>query len=128
MGDPVSSALIPAGIQLLSSSMAGDSARDAAQTSANAQLESSRLAAEAAKFTPYGVAGSLFAQPKYSVDAQGRPTVDLGINPEFRAYQNRLMGLAGGGLTQAEQAGQQYAPLSGAATGLFNLGERYLAV
>ena len=121
------SALIPAGIQLLSSSMAADSARDAAQTSANAQLEASRMAAEQAKFTPYGVAGSLFAQPKYSVDAQGRPTVDLGINPEFRAYQNRLMGLAGGGLTQAEQAGQQYAPLSGAATGLFNLGQQYLA-
>ena len=37
------------------------------------------------------------------------------------------MGLAGGGLTQAEQAGQQYAPLSGAATGLFNLGQQYLA-
>jgi len=127
MGDPVSSALIPAGIQLLSSSMAGDSAQQAAQTSANAQLEASRMAAEQAKFTPYGVAGSLFAQPKYSVDAQGRPTVDLGINPEFRAYQNRLMGLAGGGLTQAEQAGQQYAPLSGAATGLFNLGQQYLA-
>jgi len=127
MGDPVSSALIPAGIQLLSSSMAGDSARDAAQTSANAQLESSRLAAEAAKFTPYGVAGDLFSQPKYSVDAQGRPTVDLGINPEFRAYQDRLLALTGRGLTQAEQAGQQYAPLTGAATGLFNLGERYLA-
>jgi hypothetical protein len=107
--------------------MAADSAQQAAQTSANAQLEASRMAAEAAKFTPYGVAGSLFAQPKYSVDAQGRPTVDLGINPEFRAYQNRLMGLAGGGLTQAEQAGQQYAPLSGAATGLFNLGQQYLA-
>ena len=127
MGDPVSNALIPAGIQLLSSSMAGDSARDAAQTSANAQLESSRLAAEAAKFTPYGVAGDLFSQPKYSVDAQGRPTVDLGINPEFRAYQDRLLALTGRGLTQAEQAGQQYAPLTGAATGLFNLGERYLA-
>ena len=39
MGDPVSNALIPAGIQLISSSMAGDSARDAAQTSANAQLK-----------------------------------------------------------------------------------------
>ena len=126
MGDPVS-ALIPAGIQLLSSSMAGDSARDAAQTSANAQLEASRMAAEAAKFTPYGVAGDLFSQPKYSVDAQGRPTVDLGINPEFRAYQDRLLALTGRGLTQAEQAGQQYAPLTGAATSLFNLGEKYLA-
>ena len=124
---PFTAALVMGGTQLVGGMMAADSARDAAQTSANAQLEASRRAAEQAKFTPFGIAGSLFAQPKYSVDAEGRPTVDLGINPEFRAYQNRLMGLAGGGLTQAEQAGQQYAPLSGAATGLFNLGERYLA-
>ena len=124
---PFSAALVMGGTQLIGGMMAADSARDAAQTSANAQLETSRMAAEQAKFTPFGIAGSLFAQPKYSVDAEGRPTVDLGINPEFRAYQNRLMGLAGGGLTQAEQAGQQYAPLSGAATGLFNLGQKYLA-
>ena len=121
------SSIIGGGLSLLGSVLGGNSARDAAQTSANAQLEASRMAAEAAKFTPYGVAGDLFSQPKYSVDAQGRPTVDLGINPEFRAYQDRLLALTGRGLTQAEQAGQQYAPLTGAATGLFNLGERYLA-
>ena len=121
------SSIIGGGLSLLGSVLGGDSARDAAQTSANAQLEASRMAAEAAKFTPYGVAGDLFSQPKYSVDAQGRPTVDLGINPEFRAYQDRLLALTGRGLTQAEQAGQQYAPLTGAATSLFNLGEKYLA-
>jgi hypothetical protein len=37
------------------------------------------------------------------------------------------MGLTGGALTQAEQAGQQYAPLLSAATGLFGLGQQYLA-
>jgi hypothetical protein len=37
------------------------------------------------------------------------------------------MGLTGGALTQAEQAGQQYAPLQTAATGLFGLGQQYLA-
>jgi len=38
-----------------------------------------------------------------------------------------LMGLTGGALTQAEQAQQQYQPLSTAATGLFGLGQQYLA-
>jgi hypothetical protein len=127
MGDPVSSALIPAGIQLISSSMAGDSARDAAQASANAQLEASRLAAEEARFRPVGVT-TRFGQSQFGFDPSGRlSSAGYTVSPELQAYQNRLMGLAGGGLTQAEQAGQQYAPLSGAATGLFNLGQQYLA-
>ena len=37
------------------------------------------------------------------------------------------MGLAGGALSQAEGAQQQYAPLQGAAQGLFGLGQQYLA-
>lgn len=127
MGDPVSSALIPAGIQLLSSSMAGDSAQQAAQTAANAQLEASRMAAEEARFRPIGVT-TRFGSSQFGFDPSGRlSSAGYTVSPELQAYQNRLMGLAGGGLTQAEQAGQQYAPLTGAATGLFNLGQQYLA-
>jgi hypothetical protein len=37
------------------------------------------------------------------------------------------LGLAGGGLSQAEQAQQQFAPLGQAAQGLFGLGQQYLA-
>jgi hypothetical protein len=37
------------------------------------------------------------------------------------------LGLAGGGLGQAEQAQQQFAPLGQAAQGLFGLGQQYLA-
>jgi hypothetical protein len=37
------------------------------------------------------------------------------------------LGLTGQGLTQAEQAQQQFAPLQGAAQGLFGLGQQYLA-
>jgi hypothetical protein len=49
------------------------------------------------------------------------------VSPELRAYQDRLSALTGGTLTQAEQAQQQYQPLSTAATGLFGLGQQYLA-
>ena len=120
-------ALIGGGLNLLSSSMAADSARDAAQASANAQLEASRLAAEEARFRPVGVT-TRFGSSQFGFDPSGRlSSAGYTVSPELQAYQNRLMGLAGGGLTQAEQAGQQYAPLSGAATGLFNLGQQYLA-
>jgi hypothetical protein len=120
-------ALIGGGLNLLSSSMAADSAQQAAQTSANAQLEASRLAAEEARFRPVGVT-TRFGSSQFGFDPSGRlSSAGYTVSPELQAYQNRLMGLAGGGLTQAEQAGQQYAPLTGAATGLFNLGQQYLA-
>jgi hypothetical protein len=45
----------------------------------------------------------------------------------MRAMQDRFLGLAGGGLSQAEQAQQQFAPLGQAAQGLFGLGQQYLA-
>ena len=124
-------ALIGGGLNLLSSSMAADSAQQAAQASANAQLEASRMAAEEARFRPIGVQkiDDRFARaPTYTYDPSGRLTgVEAGLSPEMQAYQDRILGLTSRGLTQAEQAQQQYAPLTGAATGLFNLGQQYLA-
>jgi hypothetical protein len=49
------------------------------------------------------------------------------LDPQLRAMQERFLGLAGGGLGQAEMAQQQFAPLQGAAQGLFGLGQQYLA-
>jgi hypothetical protein len=49
------------------------------------------------------------------------------LAPEFRGMQERLLGLAGQGLTQAEMAPQQFAPLTAAGQRLFGLGEQYLA-
>jgi hypothetical protein len=45
----------------------------------------------------------------------------------MKAMQDRFLGLAGQGLTQAEGAQAQFAPLQGAAQGLFGLGQQYLA-
>jgi hypothetical protein len=85
------------------------------------------MAAEEARFRPIGVT-TRFGSSQFGFDPSGRlSSAGYTVSPELQAYQNRLMGLAGGGLTQAEQAGQQYAPLTGAATGLFNLGQQYLA-
>jgi hypothetical protein len=120
-------AWITGGAILAGSLLGGRSAANAAETSANAQLEAGRQAAEAARFRPVGIT-TRFGSSNFQFDPQGYLTgAGYNVSPELQAYQNRLMGLAGQGLTQAEQAQAQYAPLTGAASGLFNLGQQYLA-
>ena len=104
-----------------------DAARDAANISAQAQLAAARLAAEEARFRPVGVT-TRFGQSNFTTDAAGRVSgAGYTLSPELKAYQDRIMGLTGQGLTEAEAAQGRYAPLTGAASGLFNLGAGYLA-
>jgi hypothetical protein len=99
----------------------------AANTSAAAQREAARLAAEAARFRPVGIT-TRYGLSNFQMSPEGYLTgASYNVSPELKAYQDRLMGLTGGALTQAEQAQQQYQPLSTAATGLFGLGQQYLA-
>jgi hypothetical protein len=107
--------------------LGGASAADAARTSADAQIEAARIAAEEARFRPVGVT-TRFGSSQFGFDPSGKlSSAGYTLSPDLKAYQDRLMALTGTGLTQAEQAGQQYAPLTGAASGLFNLGQKYLA-
>lgn len=123
----IEAAAILGGTQLLGGYMQGKAAQNAANTSAQAQLEAARIAADAARFRPVGIT-SRFGTSNFTTDAQGNVTgAGYTVSPELQAYQNRLMGLAGQGLTQAEQAQQQYAPLTQGAQGLFNLGQQYIA-
>ena len=117
---------IAAGASLLGGYLTGEANKDAANTSANAQLQAAQTAAEAQKFRPVGVT-TRFGSSNFQFNPQGYLTgAGYNVSPEMQAYQNRLIGLAGQGLTQAEQAQQQYQPLTGAAQGLFNLGSQYL--
>jgi hypothetical protein len=117
---------ILAGAGIVGGLMQGSSARSAARTQADAQLESARIAADAAKFRPVGVT-TRFGSSNFQFDPSGYLSgAGYNVSPEMQAYQNRLSGLAGGALGQAEQAQQQFAPLTGAAQGLFNLGSQYL--
>jgi hypothetical protein len=106
----------------------GNSARKAARTQAASQLETARLAAEESRFRPVGVT-TRFGTSDFQFDPKtGRVSgANYSLDPALTGMQNRFMGLAEGGLTQAEQAQGQYAPLQGAAQGLFNLGQQYLA-
>jgi hypothetical protein len=99
---------------------------NAANISAAAQRDAARQAAEAAKFRPVGIT-TRYGTSNFQFDPSGYLSgASYNVNPELRGYQDRLMGLTGGALTQAELAQQQYEPLQTSATGLFGLGQRYL--
>ena len=154
---PFTAALIGGGLSYLGASEQASATESAANTSANAQLEAARIAAAEARFRPVGITTRFgksnfqfgipnvsapvatdFATPEEFAAAQsayqGRLLSEgrligagYDVSPELKAYQDRLAALTGGALTQAEQAQQQFQPLSQAAGGLFGLGQQYLA-
>lgn len=124
---PITAALIGGGASLLGGLFGGSSAQSAARTQAAAQTEAARIAAEEARFRPVGVT-TRFGQSQFQYGPEGRVSgASYTLDPQLKAMQDRFLGLAGQGLTQAEGAQQQFAPLQGAAQGLFGLGQQYLA-
>lgn len=121
-------AIIGGGLSLLGSSMAAGSAKDAAQTSADAQTRAAQIAAEEARFRPIGMT-TRFGTSQFKMNpTTGRlESAGYTVSPELQAYQTRLQNLATQGLGQAEAAQGMYQPLTGAASSLFNLGGQYLA-
>ena len=117
---------IIAGAGLLGGYLQGQSAKSAANTQADAQREAARLAAEEARFRPVGVT-TRFGSSQFTTGPDGRVSgAGYTLSPEMKAYQDRFMGLAGQGLTQAEQAQQQFAPIQQAGQTLFGMGQQYL--
>ena len=118
---------IIAGGTLLGGLLGGNSAQNAARQQAAAQQEAARLAAEEARFRPVGVT-TRFGTSQFTTGPDGRVSgAGYTLSPEMQAMQDRFLGLAGQGLTQAEGAQEQYAPLMQAGQGLFGLGQQYLA-
>jgi hypothetical protein len=119
------------GGSLISGKMAGDAAKSAANTNAAATLEAARIGAQAGAFRPVGVS-TRFGQSNFVTETDpdtGLPVLkEAGytLSPEMAAYQERLLGMAPGSLTRAEGAYGRIAPVEGAASGLFNLGQQYL--
>ena len=117
---------IIAGAGLLGGYLQGQSAKSAANTQADAQREAARLAAEEARFRPVGVT-TRFGSSQFTTGPDGRVSgAGYTLDPALKAYQDRFFGLAGQGLTQAEQAQQQFAPIQQAGQTLFGMGQQYL--
>jgi hypothetical protein len=126
MPDPVTGAIV-GGTQLVGGLMGGRSAQKAAEAQAAAQRDAARISAEEARFRPVGIT-TRFGQSAFDYDPEGRVSgASYQLTPEFQAYQQRLLGLAGQGLTEAEMAPGRLAPLSAAVPRLFGLAEGYLA-
>jgi len=106
-------AAIMGGTSLLGGILGGNAAQNAAETSANAQLQSGQMAAEAAKFRPVGVT-SRFGRSQFAFDPQGYlSAAGYQASPELLGYQNFLAG-------QGAQTQQDV-------SGLLGLGREYLA-
>lgn len=124
---PITAAAITAGGNILGGLLGGSSARRAAQAQADAQIRAAQIAAEEARFRPVGIT-TRFGQSAFQYGPDGRVSgASYALAPEFAGMQERLLGLAGQGLAQAEMAPQQFAPLTAAGQRLFGLGEQYLA-
>jgi len=105
-----------------------NAAESAARTAADAQTRSAQIAAEEARFRPIGIT-TRFGSSQFGFDPEtGRVNAaSYTVDPELRAYQDRLMGAAGQGLGLVESAPGAYAPLVPGAQRLFELGSQYVA-
>ena len=102
--------------------------KEAAQK-AQAMIEAETAAAkQSAQFRPVGMT-TRFGTSEFKVDPTTGQLVSAGytLTPEAKAQQDRFVALQNQGLTQAEQAQAQFAPLQTGATNLFTLGNKYLA-
>lgn len=124
---PIAAAAIIGGASLLGSSMAGRSAERAANSSAQAQLEAARIAAEEQRFRPVGIT-SRFGSSQFGFDPSGRlSSAGYTVSPEIKALQDRLAGIYSTSLGQAEQAATLQPGIAQQGQGLFSLGQQYLA-
>ena len=99
----------------------------AARTAADAQTRAAQIAAEEARFRPIGIT-TRFGSSQFGYGPDGRvSSAGYTVDPELRAYQDRLMSAAGQGLGSVEAAPGAYAPLVGGAQRLFDLGSQYVA-
>ena len=120
-------AFIAAGASVLGGYLSGKSAEKAANTSAQAQLQAARIAAEEQRFRPVGMS-TRFGTSQFQFGPEGRLSgAGYTASPEIQALQNRLSALYGTSLGQAEEAQALGAPLGMAGQGLFGLGSQYLA-
>ena len=119
---------IAAGASLVGGLLGGNSAKKAAQTQADAQVKAAQIAADEARFRPVGVT-TRFGQSNFTTDpTTGRVTgAGYTLDPRMKAMQDQFLGLAETGLTEAAGARARFAPLGGAAEGLFSLGQQYMA-
>jgi hypothetical protein len=120
--------LVTSGATTAAGLLQQQTSKEAAQR-AQAMIDAETAAAkQAAQFRPIGMT-TRFGTSQFQVDPVTGQLISAGytLSPEAKNAQDRFITLAGAGLTQAEQAQQQFAPLQTGAQNLFNLGNQYIA-
>ena len=98
----IAAAALMGGGALLGGYLQGNAAKDAANTSAQAQLQAAQIAADAAKFRPVGITTN-FGSSNFQFDNKGN-LIGAGyqLSPELQAQQNQIMAGARTNLSDAE--------------------------
>jgi len=120
--------LISGGLGTAGNLLQMQTSREAAQR-AQAMIDAETKAAkDAAQFRPIGMT-TRFGTSQFGFDpTTGRlSSAGYTLTPDIKAQQDRLIALSNQGLTQAEGAQAQFAPLQTGAQRLFGLGNQYLA-
>ena len=120
--------LLGGAVSGLGYTLAGQTAAKAAEEQARMISGATGQAVGGSQFRPVGTT-TRFGTSQFQVDPTTGQLTSAGyqLTPELKAMQDRVMALTGKGLTEAEQAGGRYAPLTAGAQGLFGLGQQYLA-
>ena len=112
--------LIGPGVNALGTGYAANQAAGNATASAN-------QAAQMAQFRPVGVT-TRFGRSGFNYGPNGQLTgAGYKVAPDIAAMREGLIGLAGSGLSQAQQAQAMQPGITAAGQGLFNLGQGYVA-
>jgi hypothetical protein len=99
----------------------------AARAAADAQTRAAQIAAEESRFRPIGIT-TRFGSSQFGYGPDGRvESAGYTVDPELRAYQDRLMAAAGQSLGGIESAPGAYGALVPGAQRLFDLGSQYVA-
>jgi len=110
-------------------SIQANASRDAAQTSAAAQMQAAQLAAEAQKFRPVGVT-SRFGSSQFEMTPEGYlKSAGYTLSPELQAIQDYVMGQTRTGLGDIgtlQAMGRNYLGMT-QGTPVQALGEQYMA-
>jgi hypothetical protein len=118
---------ITSGLGLAGGILQSQTSREAAQAAADKINAATQAAVSGSQFRPVGMT-TRFGTSNFTYDPTTGQMVSAGyqLTPEAKAQQDRLVALQNAGLTQAEQAQAQYAPLQTGASNLFNLGNQYI--
>ena len=120
--------LFSGGLTTAGSLLQQQASKEAAQK-AQAMIDAETAAAkQSAAFRPVGMT-TRFGTSEFKVDPVTGQLTSAGyrLSPEAKAQQDRFVALSNQGLTQAEGAQAQFAPLQTGAQRLFGLGNQYLA-